>query len=230
MENFADPDIGCVSGQLMLGDPESGESSTGLGLYWRIEKRIRELEASTGSVIGATGALYAARRDLIPTLPGETILDDVYIPMHILKTGARVTFDPRACAWDVPDHGRQREFSRKVRTLSGNFQLLQLAPWLLSNENPARFGFVSHKLLRLIVPLALLADLGTAALLREPIYRFALVLQLAFYILGVWALLRPRRNFLPRIADVASTFVLLNTAALVALANFLAGRKPVWAP
>ena len=65
MENFADPEVGCVSGALMLGDPESGEAAKGMGLYWRIEKKIRELESDSGSVVGATGAIYAVRRELL---------------------------------------------------------------------------------------------------------------------------------------------------------------------
>src|SRR5579863_2004245 len=69
MENFADPTVGCVSGQLMLGDPESGEPARGVGLYWSMEKKIREMEAISGSTVGATGALYAVRRSLMVPLP-----------------------------------------------------------------------------------------------------------------------------------------------------------------
>lgn len=228
MENFADPMVGCASGELMLGDPGSGEATKGMGLYWKIEKRIREMEGISGSVVGATGALYAARRNLIVQLPSETILDDVYIPMHVLRQGARVVFDARAQAWDLPDLGTEREFARKVRTLTGNYQLLQLAPWLLSRSNPIWFEFVSHKLLRLFVPFALAALLFTAAILPGPFYRVALLLQLAFYGLSAWALVQPRRGPLARLADAAFTFVMLNTAALVAFANFVAGRKPAW--
>jgi biofilm PGA synthesis N-glycosyltransferase PgaC len=138
MENFADPEVGAVSGELMLGDPANGETDRGVGLYWRIEKRVRELESSAGSVVGATGAIYAVRRELVAKVPADTILDDVFIPMNVAKQGFRVLFDERAKAWDAPDLGSQREFRRKVRTLSGNYQLLQLAPWLLRGENPLR--------------------------------------------------------------------------------------------
>src|SRR6185503_11627045 len=88
-ENFADPSVGCVSGELMLGDMNSGESGKGIGLYWRIEKRIRELESDSGSVAGATGAIYAVRRKCIPNLPIETLLDDVFIPMAVVEQGYR---------------------------------------------------------------------------------------------------------------------------------------------
>src|SRR5258707_10104917 len=59
MENFADASIGCASGELLLGDPQSGESARGVGLYWRMEKSIRQMESDSGSVVGATGAFYA---------------------------------------------------------------------------------------------------------------------------------------------------------------------------
>ena len=228
-ENFADPDVGCASGELMLGDADNGEAARGTGLYWRIEKKIRELESDSGSVVGATGALYAVRRELVPHVPAGTILDDVFIPMNVVRKGARVVFDKRSQAWDSPNLGAKREFGRKVRTLSGNYQLVQLAPWLLSAENPIRFEFVCHKLLRLVVPLALAALLGVSLVLKSPFWRAILVLQLAFYglsLLSLSHLLRSGR--LARAADAAGTFVLLNGAAGLALLNFVTGRRAAW--
>ena len=230
LENFADLDVGAASGELMLGDPTSGETGKGMGLYWRIEKKIRELESASGSVAGATGAIYCARRSLLDEspLPQGTILDDVLLPMQIVRQGFRVVFDARARAWDSPDLGESREFSRKVRTLSGNYQLLQLAPWLLSSENAIRFEFVSHKLSRLAVPFALLALLIASMFLPQPLYRAALGAQLAFYALSLAALAGVKIGPLSRIADPARTFVVLNSAALVAFINFVTGRKAVW--
>jgi cellulose synthase/poly-beta-1,6-N-acetylglucosamine synthase-like glycosyltransferase len=228
-ENFADPEVGCASGELMLGDPERGESGQGYGLYWRIEKQIRLLESESGSVVGATGAIYAARRELLTHVPAGTILDDVYLPMEIVRQGKRVIFDERAIAWDTPDLGAEREFSRKVRTLSGNYQLMQLAPWLLRRENPIRFEFVSHKLLRLAVPVALAVVLIIAPLLKSPFYKVIFLAQVIFYALSLISLARlAKRGVLARAADAAGTFVLLNTAALVALANFVSGKRAAW--
>lgn len=229
MENFSDPDVGCVSGELMLGDPESGEAGQGLGLYWRIEKKIRILEALSGSMVGATGAIYAVRRDLVRNLPEGTILDDVYLPMEVVRQGKRTVFDERARAWDSPNLGTDREFKRKVRTLNGNCQLVQLAPWLLTRSNPLRFEFVSHKIMRLVVPFALAALFFASLFLTEAFYRVALILQLLFYSLSVWALSRPGKgDVVSRFADASGTFVLLNGAAVVALANFVFGRRTVW--
>ena len=228
VENFADADVGCVSGELLLGDPESGELGKGMGLYWRIEKKIRELESASGSVVGATGAIYCARRALLDPLPEGTILDDVLLPMLVVRKNSRVVFDSGARAWDSPNLGQSREFSRKVRTLSGNYQLLQLAPWLLTLDNPIRFQFVSHKLFRLAVPFALVALLLASLFLPQAFYRVALVSQIAFYGLSLAAMAEVKIGPLSRVADAARTFVLLNTAAVVAFVNFVTGRKAIW--
>jgi poly-beta-1,6-N-acetyl-D-glucosamine synthase len=227
--NFADPCVGVASGELMLGDPANGESGKGMGMYWQIEKKVRELESASGSVPGATGAIYCARKALLEPLPEGTILDDVLLPMQVVRKGFRVVFDSRARAWDSPDLGQTREFARKVRTLSGNYQLVQLAPWLLSAENKIRFEFVSHKLSRLAVPFALLSLLVSSLFIQGTIYRVALAAQLAFYALSLAALGGLTIGPLARLGDVARTFVVLNSAALVAFVNFVTGRKAVWA-
>ena len=228
MESFADAEVGAVSGELMLGDPEVGETGQGMGLYWRIEKRVRELESASGSVVGATGAIYAARRELVAEVPADTILDDVFIPMNVARKGFRVLFDPRAKAWDSASLGTDREFRRKVRTLTGNYQLLQLAPWLLSGRNPIRFEFVSHKLMRLMVPFALIALLVAPWFLTGPFYEAAFFAQVAFYGLSILGGTKWKLGPVSRLADAAFTFVSLNAAALVAFTNFITGHTTVW--
>jgi biofilm PGA synthesis N-glycosyltransferase PgaC len=230
MENFADPQVGAVSGELMLGEPASGETGRGMGIYWRVEKRVRELESAAGSVVGATGALYAVRRKLVPEIPAETILDDVFIPMHVVRQGLRVVFDSRARAWDIADLGSRREFRRKVRTLGGNYQLPQLLPWLLRSENPLRFEFISHKLIRLVVPFALLALLIASCFLSARIYQVALWMQVCGYGLSALGWTGWNLGPLSRVADAACTLVVLNAAAVVASVNVATGQKAEWAP
>lgn len=226
--NFADPEIGCVSGELMLGKLDAGPAPGGVGLYWRLEKMIRLWESNAGSVVGATGALYAARRALVAPLPRGTILDDVFIPLEVCRLGKRVIFEPKARAWDeIAAAGR--EFRRKVRTLTGNYQLLQLAPWLLTRANPVRLEFVAHKLMRLLVPFALIAFFISSIMIPGALARALVVLQIVFYGLALLSLAGVRLGFLARAADPALTFLLLNAAAAVALIFFLTGKKEVWA-
>lgn len=188
---------------------------------------IRQWESDAGSVIGATGALYAVRRELLVPIPPGTILDDVYLPLHVARQGARVVFEPQARAYDSLSVGRA-EFRRKVRTLTGNYQLLRLAPWLLTRSNPVLFDYISHKLLRLVAPFALVVILTGSWLLRGGIYELTRVFQVAFYASGALALLRCRLGVVSRLADASLAFMVLNTAAAVAFVFFLTGKKEVW--
>ena len=229
VESFADPTVGCVSGALMLGDGEE-TSPRGVGSYWRMEKSIRYWESTGGSTVGATGALYAVRRYLVPHLPTGLILDDVFVPMEVVRRGVRVIFEPRALAWDKLPSNPKQEFRRKVRTLYGNYQLLRLAPWLLTTVNPLRFEFVSHKLCRLGVPFAIIGMILSSVFLPGFVYRLPLAAAVGVGTLGALSFVRVPVRLASRLADLALAFVLLNTAAFVAFFYFAAGKKRVWAP
>jgi cellulose synthase/poly-beta-1,6-N-acetylglucosamine synthase-like glycosyltransferase len=226
--NFADASVGCVSGELMIGEGSTAASAEGVGLYWRIEKNIRYWEGLTGSTVGATGAFYAARKHLIPYVPPETILDDVYIPLQVIKQGHRVVFERNAHAQDDLKPTSKQEFQRKVRTLVGNYQLLQLAPWIVTRSNPVRLQFVCHKLLRLLVPFALLGLLVSTAWLRKDIYELALGLQLVFYASAALSMFRAPLGLISRMSHISLGFLVLNTAAAVAFVYFITGRKAIW--
>jgi cellulose synthase/poly-beta-1,6-N-acetylglucosamine synthase-like glycosyltransferase len=228
LENFADPSVGCVSGELVLDGGKESKSPRGVGSYWEMEKAIRYWEGLANSAVGATGALYAVRRRLVPRVPVGTILDDVFIPMEVARRGARVIFEPQALAWDKLASNPGQEFHRKVRTLAGNYQLLRLAPWLLTRENPLRFEFVSHKLFRLAVPFGLLGMLLSAIFLLGPIYRLTLVAAICLVALGALAFVRAPLGAISRLTELALAFLLLNTAAIVAFFYFVFGKKQVW--
>jgi cellulose synthase/poly-beta-1,6-N-acetylglucosamine synthase-like glycosyltransferase len=225
---FADPAVGAVSGELLLESDATSAAADALGIYWKIEKLVRKLESASGSVVGVTGAIYAMRRECYARLPPGTILDDVLVPMNVARMGRRVVFQPAAIARDRLFSEKGKEFSRKVRTLTGNYQLLRLAPWLISPSNPLLFRFISHKLLRLLVPLLLVLMFATSMIASGSFYRTIFWLQAAFYALALFGALRPTaRKFKP--IAIANTFVMLNAAAAMAFYNFIAGRNQVWA-
>jgi biofilm PGA synthesis N-glycosyltransferase PgaC len=227
--NFADPSVGCVSGELIIGEGSTAASAEGVGLYWRVEKNIRHWEGLAGSTVGATGAFYAVRKNLLLPLPQETILDDVYIPFQVVRQGQRVVVERRALAWDDFKPTLKQEFRRKVRTLIGNYQLLQLAPWVLTHSNPLRLQFACHKLLRLLVPFGLVTLLVSAFWIRKGIYELALEFQLFFYALAVLSIFRAKVGVVSRLSAISLAFVVLNTAAAVAFIYFITGRKAAWA-
>ncbi len=224
---FADPSVGAVSGELLLESSAERPNESALGIYWKIEKAVRRLESDSGSVVGVTGAIYAIRRSLYTEIPAGTILDDVFVPMNVVRMGKRVIFQPSAIARDRIFTKKGKEFSRKVRTLSGNYQLVRLAPWLLSPVNPLLFRFVSHKLLRLLVPLLLVLMLVASGLSGGTFYRGVFLLQVVFYGLAAVGGLSPAARRLRSVA-VANTFVMLNAAAAIAFYNFIRRRDSLW--
>ena len=129
-----------------------------VGAYWRYEKWIRARESAVASMLGATGAIYAIRRDAWRALPAGTILDDVLAPMRAVLAGWRAVFEPGARAFDVTASDTSAEQRRKTRTLAGNWQILAREPRLLLPwTNPVWLQYLSHKVGRLLVPFALVA-------------------------------------------------------------------------
>ncbi|MFO0951465.1 MAG: glycosyltransferase [Isosphaeraceae bacterium] len=222
LENFHDPEVGAVSGELEI-ESVPGVMS-GVGLYWRLEKWMRRQEGLAHSTVGLTGAICAVRRELFHPPPPGTILDDVYWPLLVVMNGRRVVFDSRARAYDrLPDRVGD-EFRRKVRTLSGNFQLVARLPAaLLPGSNPVWFALWSHKLSRLAVPWALPAALFASASLGGPLYGGLFAAQLlgtAFGLAGLW----PRVGERSRLAAAGASFLTLNAAAWLAFWVWATGR------
>ena len=222
LENFADPMIGAVSGDLVL-EATPGVLA-GVGFYWRYEKWLRKTESLVYSTVGVTGAICAVRRTLFSGVPAGTILDDVYWPLCVTMRGRRVIHEKRAIAYDRLPERASDEFRRKVRTLAGNYQLVARLPQLLLPwRNPVWLQFMSHKVSRLIVPWALLAMLVSSAALQGPIYGLLFWAQIGFYFLSLLGNHRPVASQL-RPAAAAATVVVLNAAAWLAFWVWVTGR------
>jgi poly-beta-1,6-N-acetyl-D-glucosamine synthase len=229
---FGDPAVGAISGELVLGEPSPGTAvGGGVGLYWRYEKHIRRAEARVDSTVGATGAIYALRRQLFEPIPPDTVLDDVLIPMQVVRTGHRVLFEGHARAFDRPSASGREEFTRKMRTITGLFQLFAAHPWLLSPlSNRLWLQTISHKALRLCGPVLLIAALASSAALADQLfYRMALLAQLAFYTAAAAGAAARIRGRVPRVLSLPFTFCLLNLATLAAIWRFaVAGQAVTW--
>jgi len=227
---FGDADVGAVSGELKFYDgSESSPVEVGVGFYWTYEKFIRAAESTVDSTVGATGAIYALRRELFEPIPEDTLLDDVLIPMRIVRKGYRVLFERAAVAFDRIAQSGPEEFTRKVRTIAGNFQLVARERWIFNpSRNRLWFQTLSHKVLRLVSPVLLGTALLSALWLADaPFYRLALGLQCGFYAAaagGAWASGAGRR--IPLLA-FPYVFCLLHVATVVAFWRFLRGTQSV---
>lgn len=233
--NFADDNVGCVSGELVFENFEQDtEVARGVGIYWNYEKFIRKCESAIHSMVGATGAIYAIRKGLYSPVPSDIVLDDVYIPLNIARMGYRSILDQEAKAYDRPALAASEEYKRKVRTLAGNYQIFfmfkdLLVPFL----NPVSLALVSHKLFRVIAPFFMISlFVSNLFMAIDGSYIIPLTAQVTFYALAALGAITCRqrnKKFIVKIASAAYMFCLLNFTALVGLYRFLAGKqKIVW--
>jgi len=227
---FADPCVGAVTGELVLRRRDDGGGvGDAVGLYWRYEKFIRRSESRAESVAGVTGAIYAVRRELFEPIPADTILDDVLIPLRIARRGYRVLLEPRARAHDLAPATAREEFTRKVRTMAGKFQMFARQRWLLNPfANRLWLATISRNGLRLLVPFLLVAALGAnLGLAHTPVYRVTLAAQLVFYGAALAGYLAGGARRRIGLLSVPYIFCLLNGAIVVGLARFVSGRQQV---
>ena len=230
INNFADPKVGCVAGELILRTGSHDDASAAVsGFYWRYEKWIRTCESICGSPVGVYGGFYAIRRELAVPQPDGMILDDMFQPLSIIRQGYRSVLDAHAYVYDIWPKRIGEEFHRKVRTLAGNFQLFHLAPWTLSPRNPVLFQLASHKVMRLVAPyLLVLLFISTLALsYGSLIFAAFAALQISGLIIAIVGL-RYRIPVLHRVAAPASAMLVLKAAAVVGLYKFIFTRGPLW--
>ena len=155
----SDERLAAVGGALQLpGDLPGAAPRSPVEWYWVMERQLRAAEARVHSSVGLSGSIYALWRTAWVPMPAQLILDDVWLPMRLVLDGRRVGYDLDALAWDARSTTAATEKMRKVRTLTGNFQLMAWLPAVLMPfRNPIWVQFISHKVLRLFTPWFLLA-------------------------------------------------------------------------
>lgn len=223
---FADASVGAVSGELIILKGESHDEED-IGLYRRYENWIRNRLSEIDSIFGATGSIYALRRELAVPIPADQLLDDMYLPLAAFFRGYRLIVEPRARAFDYPT-SRGTEFTRKARTLAGNYQILRSYPALLGPGNRMWLHYASYKLGRLMLPWILVLVFVTTCFLPLPWRWLMLGGQALFYGLAAVDPLLPAYFPAKRISSFARTFVALMLAAVWGLSIFFVPPRSLW--
>jgi glycosyltransferase involved in cell wall biosynthesis len=223
---FADSSVGVVTGELVIREGMSHEEFN-TGLYWRYEKWIRRNLNRIDAMLGATGSIYALRRELAAPIPPEILLDDVYLPFVAAFQGFRIYFEDQAKAFDLPT-SLHSEFWRKVRTQAGVYQILFRFPALLWPGNRRFVHFLSHKAGRLLLPFALIIAAVSSFGLPGPWRGIALAGQAVFYGLALMDPVIAGANPIKKFTAVTRAFVVLVSAALCATAVFFLPAQRLW--
>lgn len=227
VNTFRDEDVGCVCGRIDL------KNTNGCGLpesiYWRYELWLKQMESNLGSVTGATGGLYALRRDLWQDIPANTLVDDFVISMKAAEKGHKIIYEPSALAYEEPAASTEQEFIRRVRIGAGGFQSIILLRGLLNPfKGLVAWGFWSHKVIRWLGPFLLLAVfISNIYLLKTGrIYLYILILQMIFYAAGILGKLLQNKK---GIFNFPYHFIVINAALLTGFFYYLFGlQKVTW--
>jgi len=233
VENFTDPRVGYVTGNLQYlhGEEASGRGS---GAYMRYENWLRRIETRVDSVIGVNGGVDAMRRRLYADVPADQITDFV-LPLRVIAAGFRVVFDERVHSSERANQELGSEFRMRVRValraLRGLVYMRQ-ALNVVRAPLPA-FCIFSHKILRYLSFLFLAGALMINAILaaRNPSYIPLLLLQVAFYALALLGLTRNLPGALLRLTALPTYFLVSNVAFGIAAVRFARGDVvATWRP
>jgi cellulose synthase/poly-beta-1,6-N-acetylglucosamine synthase-like glycosyltransferase len=226
VRNFADPNVGAVSGDVvLLGDRASlGRSED---LYYRYERWLQRAESAIGSMVGVDGALHAIRRDLFISPPSDTVLDDMAIPMTVAQSGHRVVFEAEALAYEQGPRTAVEEFWRRVRISAGGVQYLIRSDSPIPAEAQLLFSLVVHKALRwLTFSFAALAFVSAVRLSQDSGIFFAFVIgHFVLLLLGIAGCVPALRRWRP--IGLVHYFCLVQTATACGLVRGLRNRQPV---
>jgi len=230
VSNFADPSVGCVTGELRFVHTDRVGEAADIDVYWRYEIWARQRHSLIDSIFNTTGCIYALRRSLAEPIPSDSLADDAIIPLRAFFRGYRVVIDSSAIAYDygLVTGG---EFRRKMRTLGGGWQAFVRMPQLFTSANRMRMHFLPHKFGRVALPWLLLVGVGaTVALPGGPLRSSLLLLALATLAVAGIDLLLPKSFALRRITSPARSFVVLNAASLVSVLVFFVPPERLWKP
>jgi cellulose synthase/poly-beta-1,6-N-acetylglucosamine synthase-like glycosyltransferase len=236
---FADPEVGCVAGEKRIVEKAAeNASAAGEGLYWRIESKIKEMDATLNSAVGGVGELFAIRTALFEPVEKDTLLDDFIISLRIARKGYRIAYTPNAYAEETASLNVTEELKRKVRIAAGGVQTMLRLPWLL---NIFRYGWLSwqyfsHKVLRwtvapvflfLFIPVNLWLVSSENLWAKPSFYSLVLWSQLLCYLMALAGWFLENKKFRIKVFFAPYYFVAINYASVAGIIRYFRRRQKV---
>jgi GT2 family glycosyltransferase len=225
--NFSDPTVGCVSSVDRFIDADGRIS--GEGAYVRYEMFLRTLETRVNTLVGLSGSLFAARREVCRRWAADR-QSDFSTLLNAVELGLRGVIDPQSAGYYRNLSDGRRELQRKIRTVVRGIGVLAANLRMLDPLRHPMFAWqlASHKLCRWLVPFAMIAAAAANALLadRSALYQIALGAQAGFYAAALAGLLTGHR-----LLRIPAYLLLANAAILAAWLRYARGeRMTTWTP
>ncbi|MBI4429531.1 MAG: glycosyltransferase family 2 protein [Ignavibacteriales bacterium] len=233
VQHFSHPETGAVCGELVLTAETGFAGNIGESLYWLYENYLKRLESDIHTMLGATGGVYAIRKQLYTPLPTtKAVTDDFLISTMIIKSGYRVRYEPTALAYEKGLGSVLGEFQRKVRIGASNFNgIAEFRPLLHPRKGFVAMALWSRKIIRWCVPFLLLAMfLSTVALsFGSEFFRLLLWIELIFLFAVFVGFVLDKLNVKIGIFGLPFYFAAMNAALFVGFLHFWRGKqRPTW--
>ena len=227
--NFNDLTIGLVTGWTKYRSREESVETT--GIYSKLEQKTKYWESMVSSCVGADGAVFAMKKSLYQPLKDNDI-NDFIIPLNVIRQGKRVVLDPEVFCFEEPSQGDKKAHSRQIRISTRTFGAIRRN---LDFVNMAKFGsfaffFLSHKVIRLLVPVFFIGSLSLNCLILDKSFFYVITLaaQIIFLGTGVLSLCGLLKG---RFAMICKFFLITLSAQLTGLLRTIIGiEDTIWTP
>ena len=215
---FTDLKVGCVAGEKRIATKEKDAAAGGgEGIYWKYESTLKALDSKLYSAVGAAGELFAIRRELFETMERDTLLDDFILSLRIAQKGYKIAYCSNAYALESASADMKEEEKRKVRIAAGGLQSIWRLRSLLNifRYGTLSFQYVSHRVLRWSVTpiflfLMLPINIILIAIKCSNLYSIILILQILFYLSGIWGYYLSTKKIKNKILFIPYYFLFMN--------------------
>ena len=235
---FADPKVGCVSGEKRIFNKDKDTAAGTEGIYWKYESKLKKWDAELYSVVGAAGELFAIRTDLYEPVEKDTLLDDFIISLRVAMKGYTIQYDPEAYAIESASANVKEELKRKIRIAAGGLQsIFRLKPLLnIFKYGVLSFQYISHRVLRwTLAPLSLpiIFFINLAIVLQSGIINFSnfytwlFYAQIAFYLSAAVGWYLENKKLRVKILFVPYYFLVMNYAVYAGAIRYFKGQQTV---
>jgi cellulose synthase/poly-beta-1,6-N-acetylglucosamine synthase-like glycosyltransferase len=229
VRNYADPQVGAVSGRYEYINPTGAAVGIGTVLFWKYENLIKRLQTRIQTITGCCGCIYSVRRDLYEPLPRD-IISDLVEPLKILEKDYRIAFEPEAVAYEETTETSKEEFGMRVRVISRGMNGLW---YMRSLFNPFKYGFISfqlfsHKVLRWMIPFILpLLLMSNFLLVGKLFYNLCFIVQMLFYLGAGAGYLLDKKGRKAKLLALPLYYCVVNAASITAFFRTLTGEKSI---
>jgi len=232
VSEFTDPKVGCVAGEKRIAAKEKDDAAGGgEGIYWKYESTLKALDSRLYSAVGAAGELFAIRRELFEAMERDTLLDDFILSLRIAQKGYKIAYCERAYAIESASADMKEEEKRKVRIAAGGLQSIWRLRSLLNifRYRILSFQYISHRVLRWsVTPVLLFLMLPLNILLiaveETSTYTILLIIQLLFYLTGVWGYYLSTRQIKNKLLFIPYYFLFMNINVIKGI-SYLKNKK-----